>query len=219
MFLSMCYLRFCKKQATIIQAKLIRPIIARKVCYDFLQTQIQPRVIMLNQMQRENKMKIGLWRRLAKRCCPAALDYHDRVILIAGGMQGGIAPKVARDFVEDETVVWTRTVVVLADSDLRSNRQIIKGLRLSGVGTAMFKPCNLLNEDSVKSLVADIIRDFGQLDILVNLVTDGGITAGLLAESKLQQFERQLAILLKRNGRKTLDSIKTIDHKDREEAR
>ena len=134
-------------------------------------------------------------------------------------MGDGVAAKVAKDFVEDESVVWTKTVVILADADLRANRQMIKGLRLAGVGTAEFRPCNLLDEAEVKGLVAGIVKDFGSLDVLVNLVTDGGITAGLLKETKLQQLKRQLALLLKRNGQSKLGTLKTIEPKDREEAR
>lgn len=156
----------------IIQNGLIRPIIARKVCFQELSLQIKPRIMLLNQMQRQNKAKVTIWRRLAKRCCPLAIDYTQKVVLVAGGVESGIALKVASDFISDESQVWTNTVVIIADAGAKENQKISKMLRFVGVGTAIFKAVDLYNEAAVKELVRWIIANFGQLDVLVNAVLE-----------------------------------------------
>ena len=55
--------------------------------------------------------------------------------------------------------------------------------------------CNVANFEATKALVADIIQDFGRIDILVN---DAGVTRdGLIATMKEQDFDDVVSINLK----------------------
>lgn len=170
-YLARSFFLFCQAAVTKIQNKLARPLYARKIFFDKLEAQIKPRVILLNQMQKQNKAKITVWRRLAKRCCPTAMGHSKKVVLIAGGLDT-VGVDVARKIVMSEDAVWTHNVVVLADANAKEGKKMTKTLRFLGVGSATFKQVNLTLEHEVKNLISEIIEEHGQLDVLINNVNE-----------------------------------------------
>lgn len=125
-----------------IQTDIARPLLAKRGLYVKLQAQLQPRLTLLNQMQKQHKSKIAIWRRLAKKCTVHSADKMNRIVLIAGGanVKDGISKTIARSFITDDSDIWTRTIVILADANIREIRAVAKSLKVVGVGTVVFKP-------------------------------------------------------------------------------
>jgi NAD(P)-dependent dehydrogenase (short-subunit alcohol dehydrogenase family) len=170
------YLR--KQEAIItIQTLMARPFFARvKLCSE-LTAQVEPRIVLLKQMQRANKAKITIWRRLVKRLAhPSALGVRGstRVVVIAGGTTSGIAKKIAENFVSDDSKVWIRTVVVFAGQQEPPMKKLARLKERSsyvGVGSVVFKKADLLDEASVDELYRGIVAEYRKIDVLINNVS------------------------------------------------
>jgi NAD(P)-dependent dehydrogenase (short-subunit alcohol dehydrogenase family) len=109
----------------------------------------------------------------------------DRVAIVTGGGTG-IGKAIAKGFVQEgaAVVVAARTVARL--------EQAVKEFQAMG-GTAMAIPTDVSIEQQVIAMVAETIKAFGRVDILVNNSGIGGPTANVV-DLKLEEWNQILAI-------------------------
>lgn len=77
--------------------------------------------------------------------------------------------------------------VVVADLNIEGAKRVAEEINLAG-GTAMAHPLNLLEEESVRALVAAVVERFGRLDILHNNAADTR-PAQMAADGNIAQLE------------------------------
>ena len=109
-----------------------------------------------------------------------------RVAAITGGAQGlGFA--IAKEFVAEGARV------VLADLDLDATANAARQLGDTSVAAAV--RCDVTSSEQVEVLVADVVAQFGRLDIMVN---NAGITRdATLRKMTEDQFDEVIAVHLK----------------------
>lgn len=109
-----------------------------------------------------------------------------RVAAITGGAQGlGFA--IAKEFVAEGARV------VLADLDLDATANAARQLGDTSVAAAV--RCDVTSNEQVEVLVADVVAQFGRLDIMVN---NAGITRdATLRKMTEDQFDEVIAVHLK----------------------
>lgn len=112
----------------------------------------------------------------------------DKVAIITGGT-GGLGVAVTGRFLEAGA-----NGVVASHSTEKFNT--LKGQWEGMGGACQFIETDVLDEDSVRRLVAQVLDRYGKIDILANLV--GGFLGGVpLSETTLEQWERQMSLNLK----------------------
>ena len=112
----------------------------------------------------------------------------NRVAIITGGARGigrGIALKFAN---EECSVVITD---VLAEEAKKTSEEISKKGR-----DGVFIPCDVSASRQVQEMVAQVIRKFGKVDVLVNNAGIGGIPKSITEKTE-EEWDRLLAINLK----------------------
>jgi NAD(P)-dependent dehydrogenase (short-subunit alcohol dehydrogenase family) len=109
----------------------------------------------------------------------------DKVAIVTGGGTG-IGKAIAKGFVQEGA-----TVVVAARTVARLE-QAVKEFQAMG-GTAMAIPTDVAVEQQIIDMVAETIKAFGKVDILVNNSGIGGPTANVV-DLKLEEWNQILAI-------------------------
>lgn len=114
------------------------------------------------------------------------MRLQDKVAIITGGANG-IGFTSAQRFLEEGAKV------VIADFDKKSGEASVR--KLANESALRFIHVDVVDEESVKELVEETIRTFGQIDILVN-------NAGILADATLlkmtsEMFDRVIDVNVK----------------------
>jgi len=115
------------------------------------------------------------------------VDLKDRIAIVTGAA-GGIGAAIAQRFVE------AGAKVAIADLKLDLANATAEKLAASGPGTAMGLAMDVADEDAVNAGVAQVVRAWGGIDILVS-------NAGIQIVHKVEEFpfadwKRMLAIHL-----------------------
>ena len=115
------------------------------------------------------------------------MDLKDRIAIVTGAA-GGIGAAIAQRFVE------AGAKVAIADLKLDLANATAEKLAASGPGTAMGLAMDVADEDAVNAGVAQVVRAWGGVDILVS-------NAGIQIVHKVEEFpfadwKRMLAIHL-----------------------
>ena len=108
-----------------------------------------------------------------------------KVAFVTGGAQG-IGRAIAERFLHDDLCV------VIADADRAAGEET--AARLAGVGPVRFVETDVADERQVQRAVAETVREFGHLDILINNAGIGHDAP--LAELSLADWNRVLAVNL-----------------------
>lgn len=108
-----------------------------------------------------------------------------KVAFITGGAQG-IGRAIAERFLQDDLAV------VIADSDAEAGRAT--EARLAAIGPARFLHTDVADEAQVQHAVAETLREFGHLDILINNAAVARNTA--LESLTLADWNRVLGVNL-----------------------
>ena len=101
------------------------------------------------------------------------IDQEKKIVAVTSGLEGhvavvtggvsGIGRATARLF----AVHGAR--VVIFDIQESRGKEVVEELRATGA-TASFHACDVTNGSQVEETFADVLRDFGQIDVLVNVV-------------------------------------------------
>ena len=111
-----------------------------------------------------------------------------RVALITGAGRG-IGAKIALTLAKENT-----DIAVVDYSDESAAKETLEALAQAGV-TARYYKCDVSDFNAVKTVVDQIVKDFGKIDILVN---NAGITADkLILRMEESDWDRVLDINLK----------------------
>lgn len=86
--------------------------------------------------------------------------FEKQVVLVTGGGTG-IGLRIARE------LGGLGATVIIASRTLEKLNTGLQVLDSDGT-SAVVRECNIRNEESVKTCVADIVKDFGKIDILIN---------------------------------------------------
>lgn len=125
-------------------------------------------------------------------------DFRDQTILVTGGT-GALGSKVSELFLK-----YSPKAIVITYKSESEKVKSEKGLRdvidvhdTNNSGTIIeFIQANLLDEDEVQGLVENIIKKFGQIHVLTNIV--GGYFGGkLVDEITLGEWDRMMDMNLK----------------------
>ena len=91
------------------------------------------------------------------------VNYENKVVLLSGGGTGiGEATALLLAKIGAKVVVCGRREELLL--------QVVEQIRNAG-GTALAKTCDIADEEQVRALFSIVIREYGQLDLLVNNAT------------------------------------------------
>ena len=91
------------------------------------------------------------------------VNYENKVVLLSGGGTGiGEATALLLAKIGAKVVVCGRREEPLL--------QVVEQIRNAG-GTALAKTCDIADEEQVRALFSIVIREYGQLDLLVNNAT------------------------------------------------
>jgi len=114
------------------------------------------------------------------------LRLKDKVALITGG-GGGIGRATAERFAQEGAKV------IIAEIDPEVGEAAAKSARAFGKesgGDAYFIPTDVTDEESVKSVIAETIKKFGQLNILHNNAGGSTLDDGPVTEAPVEEFWR-----------------------------
>jgi NAD(P)-dependent dehydrogenase (short-subunit alcohol dehydrogenase family) len=111
-----------------------------------------------------------------------------RVAVITGGA-GAIGGTIVERFCQEGASV------VVADLDASKSESFVAGLDVPDRSRVSFRTTNALDDADVRSLVADVIEQHGQLDILVPLV--GGSKDALLHKMTDDQWDSVVELNLR----------------------
>lgn len=87
-------------------------------------------------------------------------SVKDRVVLVTGSGQG-IGRELARQFAA------AGAISVIADLSLANSENVVREIADSG-GRSLALSVDVANKDSVESMVAEILQQFGRIDVLIN---------------------------------------------------
>ena len=114
------------------------------------------------------------------------LRLKDKVALITGG-GGGIGRATAERFAQEGAKV------LIAEIDPEVGEAAAESARAFGKesgGDAYFIPTDVTDEESVKSVIAETIKKFGQLNILHNNAGGSTLDDGPVTEAPVEEFWR-----------------------------
>lgn len=109
-----------------------------------------------------------------------------KVAIITGAGQG-IGAATARRMAQEGAKV------VLAARRLNLLQEVVADIEVAG-GTAMAHSCDISDEDSVKQLVAETIRAYGKLDVVVNNAVL--MVPGMLANHSTRAWRQNFSVSL-----------------------
>jgi NAD(P)-dependent dehydrogenase (short-subunit alcohol dehydrogenase family) len=89
------------------------------------------------------------------------MNYRDRVVIVTGGTKG-----IGRGCVE--AFFGAGAKVIFCARHAKGVEELAQRLTEQGPGTAHFIPCDVSKIDQVEKLIATTIRQYGQLDCLIN---------------------------------------------------
>ena len=113
----------------------------------------------------------------------------DKRVALVTGAGRGIGAKIALTLAEENT-----DIAVVDYSDESAAQETLEALAQAGV-TARYYKCDVSDFNAVKTVVDQIVKDFGKIDILVN---NAGITADkLILRMEESDWDRVLDINLK----------------------
>ena len=111
-----------------------------------------------------------------------------KIALITGAGKG-IGAAIARKMSEQGA-----TVIINYSHSKEAAANVMEEILSSG-GQAEIYPCDVSDDEAVKTMIADIVKKHGRLDILVN---NAGVTKdGLLMRMKPEDFDRVINVNLK----------------------
>jgi len=118
----------------------------------------------------------------------SALLLENKVALVTGG-SSGIGAATARVFAREGAIV-----AVVASSDRGKAQLVVNDIESAG-GKAMAFVCDVGDTGAIDSLVADVAKNLGNIDILVN--SAGLFYPTVIGATSEQDFDRMVTINLK----------------------
>ncbi len=113
------------------------------------------------------------------------MRFKDKSVIITGG--GG---KIAKAY----ALAFAKEGAKLCLPDIASADQIVKTIKDMG-GTAIGMACDVSNEQSVKAMVAETVKQFGTIDILINNAAHFmSVWKGPFWEMSVEEFDKAMAI-------------------------
>lgn len=116
------------------------------------------------------------------------MSLHDKVALVTGSSRG-----IGRAIAIELGKKGVRVAVNYAGNEQKAT-EVVEELQTLGVKAIKIK-ANVSNEDEVKKMIKEVVKEFGRLDILVN---NAGITRdNLLMRMKVDEFDEVIETNLK----------------------
>ena len=113
------------------------------------------------------------------------MRFKDKSVIITGG--GG---KIAKAY----AMAFAKEGAKLSLPDIASADQIVKTIKDMG-GTAISMACDVSNEGSVQAMVAETVKQFGTVDILINNAAYFmSVWKGPFWEMKVDEFDKAMAV-------------------------
>ena len=89
------------------------------------------------------------------------MNYQNKVVIVTGGSKG-IGEGCVRTFVN------AGAKVVFCARNQVDGDKLVSELNAKGTGEAFFIKCDVSKTDEIKSLIAETVEKYGQLDCLIN---------------------------------------------------
>jgi len=113
------------------------------------------------------------------------MRFKDKSVIITGG--GG---KIAKAY----AMAFAKEGAKLCLPDIASADQIVKTVKDIG-GTAISMACDVANEQSVKAMVHETVKQFGTIDILINNAAYFmSVWKGPFWEMTVEEFDKAMAV-------------------------
>ena len=113
------------------------------------------------------------------------MRFKDKSVIITGG--GG---KIAKAY----ALAFAKEGAKLSLPDIASADQIVKTVKDMG-GTAISMACDVSNEASVKAMVAETVKQFGTVDVLINNAAYFmSVWKGPFWEMSVEEFDKAMAV-------------------------
>ena len=115
-------------------------------------------------------------------------------VALATGASRGIGAAIAKRLAEDGAVV----AITYAKQEDKAAK-VVRAIEGAG-GRALAMQADMADADAVRGAVAKTVHAFGRLDVLVN--NAGIVRAGTLDQSPLEDFDRLMAVNVRRDLRR-----------------
>lgn len=113
------------------------------------------------------------------------MRFKDKSVIITGG--GG---KIAKAY----ALAFAKEGAKLSLPDIAGADQIVKTIKDMG-GTAISMACDVANEQSVKAMVSETVKQFGTVDILINNAAYFmSVWKGPFWEMTVEEFDKAMAV-------------------------
>jgi NAD(P)-dependent dehydrogenase (short-subunit alcohol dehydrogenase family) len=113
------------------------------------------------------------------------MSFKDKSVIITGG--GG---KIAKAY----AMAFAKEGAKLALPDIESADHIVKAIRDMG-GTAISMACDVSDEQSVKAMVDETVKEFGAVDVLINNAAYFmSVWKGPFWEMTVEEFDKAMAV-------------------------
>jgi NAD(P)-dependent dehydrogenase (short-subunit alcohol dehydrogenase family) len=113
------------------------------------------------------------------------MRFKDKVAIVTGGGQG-IGKAIAKAFAAEEAAV------VVAARTLPNLEKTVNEITATG-GTALARATDITEERQIEGLVADVVKAYGRIDILVNNSGIAGPTA-MVPDLDVNEWNQVLAV-------------------------
>jgi NADP-dependent 3-hydroxy acid dehydrogenase YdfG len=114
-------------------------------------------------------------------------NIKDKVIIITGG-SSGIGEETAKQLAK------AGATVAVASRRKYKLDQVVKDIEAEG-GKAKAYTVDVANRTEVEKLIADVVKDFGRIDVLVN--NAGIMPIAPLAETRIDEWEQMIDVNIK----------------------
>ena len=113
------------------------------------------------------------------------MRFKDKSVIITGG--GG---KIAKAY----ALTFAREGAKLSLPDLASADHVVNAIRDTG-GTAISMACDVSDEESVQAMVAETVKQFGTVDVLINNAAYFmSVWKGPFWEMAVEEFDKAMAV-------------------------
>ena len=113
------------------------------------------------------------------------MRFKDKSVIITGG--GG---KIAKAY----ALTFAREGAKLSLPDLASSDHVVNAIRDTG-GTAISMACDVSDEESVQAMVAETVKQFGTVDVLINNAAYFmSVWKGPFWEMAVEEFDKAMAV-------------------------